>query len=227
MGLVIEAVNAGAHREISMLSDLMCNERSALRLTDLACIRSILTLLQDSEIERPMMDEGEAMRQGRQARAADGAGTYGSLAYALYELLVERQRKLGVQMERLDKMAAAAAAHAATVDTIDGQRVQLAGELRQRDAMLDELRAQLQERDAALAAAARLQEHQARALDAERAELATLRAQIRARDAELAMLRSHVSAIEASRAWRVAHTIGTMRRKLRRTPGQAPASPEA
>jgi chromosome segregation ATPase len=177
------------------------------------------------------MDEGEALRQGRLARDADGAGSYGELAYALYDMVIERQRKLGVQMERLEEMARAEALRIASMADIDGQRAQLAADLQQRDTALATLREELRERDAELAASARLQEHRehevARALDAERAELATLRAQVRERDAELAMLRSHVSAIETSRAWRVAHTIGTMRRKLGRTPDRAPASPEA
>jgi hypothetical protein len=196
MGLMIESVNAGTFPEIAMLSELMCDKRSALRLADLESIRSILGLLQDSQVERQVMDEADAMQEGQRARDTDSAGSYGKLAYTLYALLIERQRRLGVQMDRLDEMAAVAATHETTVAEIDGHRARLEAELQERDTALVGLRERLQERDA---------------------ELAGLRERLQEHDAELAALRSHTSMIEASRAWRFAHTIGTMRRKLGRT----------
>jgi hypothetical protein len=208
MGLVIEAVNAGAFREISLLSELMCHARSALRLTDLAAIRSILLLLQDSQHERQPMNEADALGQARAAGRGDDPSAHGRPAQTLNEMLVERNRKLSLYEQRLDALAATVAARDATIAEIDGQRVRLERESRdreqqhrdregQRDAERGSLRAALAQRDA---------------------ELAGLRAALAQRDAELAALRSQLSMIQGSRAWRLASAAGTMRRKVLGSP---------
>ena len=216
MGRVIEAVNAGTHREISMLTALLCDARSPLRLTDLGCIRSILELLQTAQLERQQMSDDEAMQQGRLVQRKDDADTLGRLAHTLYEMVVERQSRLRMAELRIQELTATLADQAAKIAEIDERRVtlersvqdwdtrqqeaehevlRLHREIEQRDALLDGLRADIEHRDAALAVQA---------------------AEIEQRNARLVAQQDQLTAIQQSRAWRVAHAAGAMRRRLLR-----------
>jgi tRNA A-37 threonylcarbamoyl transferase component Bud32 len=150
MGKVIESVNSVRHEEVALLAELMCNDRSSLRLTDLGSIRSILLHLRSNHEGRDTMNRLSAAPAGHVAVEDLSSPSDSTLAGTLFEQVVARNRRIAQHEERLAELEAALSERDRAIAEIDGQRVRVELELRQREEALAGLQDELQRRDAEL-----------------------------------------------------------------------------
>jgi hypothetical protein len=234
MGKVFEFVNAGRYDEITLLTELMCNNRSSLRLTDLGCIRALLLRLRGSSTGRATVDGPSGTPSGGSAVEAGVARQDQAPIVTLLEHVVARNRTIAQLEARLDELTAALSERDRAIAELDRQRTRAELDVRERDDALAAVRAELQSRDGAVAtlqdqtrerdiALATLRDEllsRETALAATRSErqdhdarLDHLTRELQSRDAIVDALRTQIAAIHGSRVWRLARVFWSWRRR--------------